>query len=50
LTIILPKKDQQEKAHRIQIRGTRSGQKNIEGRVSKQPAKETKDTKSADKK
>jgi HSP20 family protein len=50
LTIILPKRDQQEKAHRIQIRGTKSGQKNIEGSVAKQPAKETKETKSADKK
>jgi HSP20 family protein len=50
LTIVLPKKDQQEKAHRIKIRGTAAGQKNIEGRVSKEAPKETKEAKSSDKK
>lgn len=31
LTVVLPKKGQQEKAHKIQVRGSKTGQKNIEG-------------------
>ena len=31
LAILVPKKGQQEKAHRIQVQGSKAGQKNIEG-------------------
>lgn len=47
LTITLPKKGQQDKAHRIQIRGSKTGQKDIEGSVAQQ---ETKEAKSGEKK
>src|SRR6476660_9397007 len=39
LTVVLPKKGQQEKAQKIQIRGSKTGQKNIEGKVTENPQK-----------
>jgi HSP20 family protein len=50
LTVVLPKKGQQEKAHRIQIRGSKTGQKNIEGSVSQPAQKESKEGKASEKK
>jgi HSP20 family protein len=51
LTVVLPKKGQQEKAHRIEISGSKIGQKNIEGgNVSPPPQKERKGGKAGDKK
>jgi HSP20 family protein len=50
LTVVLPKKGQQEKAHRIEISGSKSGRKNIEGNVSPTPQKEPKEGKAGDKK
>lgn len=43
LMIMIPKKGQQEKAHRIQVAGSKSGQKNIEGQKNHEdgPAKES---------
>jgi HSP20 family protein len=37
LRVVLPKKGQQEKAQKIQIRGSKTGQKNIEGKVTENP-------------
>jgi HSP20 family protein len=39
LTVVLPKKGQQEKAHKIQVRGSKTGQKNIEGTATENPRK-----------
>jgi HSP20 family protein len=50
LTISVPKKGQQEKAHRIQVRASKGGQKNIEGSVSEQPQTEKREAKSGSKK
>jgi HSP20 family protein len=41
LTVVLPKKGQQEKAHKIQVRGSQTGQKNIEGTATENPQKGT---------
>lgn len=38
LAITVPKKGQQEKAHRIEVRGSKSGQKNIEGQATPETA------------
>jgi len=37
--VVLPKKGQQEKAQKIRIRGSKTGQKNIEGKVTENPQK-----------
>ena len=39
LRVVLPKRGQQEKAQKIQIRGSKTGQKNIEGKVTENPQK-----------
>jgi HSP20 family protein len=39
LTVVLPKKGQQEKAQKIQVRGSKTGQKNIEGTATENPHK-----------
>jgi HSP20 family protein len=39
LTVVLPKKGEQEKAHKIQVRGSKGGQKNIEGTATENPQK-----------
>jgi HSP20 family protein len=49
LTVVLPKKGQQEKAQKIQIRGSKTGQKNIEATVTENAQKGT-DAKSTPKK
>jgi HSP20 family protein len=41
LTVVLPKKGQQEKARKIQVRGSKTGQKNIEGIATENPQKGT---------
>jgi HSP20 family protein len=41
LTVVLPKKGQQEKAHKIQVRGSKTSQKNIEGTATENPQKGT---------
>ena len=39
LTVVLPKKGQQEKAHKIQVGRFKTGQKNIEGTATENPHK-----------
>jgi HSP20 family protein len=41
LTVVLPKKGQQERARKIQVRGSKTGQKNIEGTATENPQKGT---------
>jgi HSP20 family protein len=41
LTVVLPKKGQQEKAHKIQVGRSKTGQKNIEGTATENPQKGT---------
>jgi len=47
LTITIPKKGQQEKAHRIQVRTSKSGEKNIEGSVAHPAEKENEESKAS---
>jgi hypothetical protein len=41
LTVVLPKKGQQEKAHKIQVGRFKTGPKNIEGTATENPQKGT---------